>query len=92
MLVLSTWDLGYLEKHGQLFHDAIKKGLSDPDAEARSSARRAFAGFRDQFPTLADTLLATLEPTKKKALMVQTSALLSGHLWFYHSHPYNRAT
>lgn len=59
-----------MEKHGQLIHDAIKKGLSDADAEARLHSRKAFRSFRDQFPSLAEILLASLDPTKRKALMV----------------------
>ena len=68
--ILSQWDFIYLEKHGQLMHDVIKKGLSDADVETRSNTRKAFGLFRDQFSTLADALLASLEPSKKKTLMV----------------------
>lgn len=75
-IMLNQWDLVYLDKHGQLIHDAVKKGLSDADAEARVFARKAFQPFREQFPTLADALLATLDSSKKKALLVR---LLSPH-------------
>ena len=68
--MLAEWDLVYLDKHGQSIHDAIKKGLSDADAEARSNARKAFGLFRDQFPILADALLASLDASKKKTLLV----------------------
>ncbi len=70
IIMLSEWDFVYLEKNGQLIHDAIKKGLSDADAEARSHARKAFGLFREHFPSLADILLASLDSVKKKALMV----------------------
>ena len=60
----------YLEKHGQLIYEAIRKGLSDADADARSHARRAFGLFRDHFPLLADTLLTSLDASKKKILLV----------------------
>ena len=69
--MLNQWDLVYLDKHGQLIHDAVKKGLSDADAEARVFARRSFAPFREQFPALAEALLAALDPSKKKALLVR---------------------
>lgn len=59
-----------MDKHGQLIHDAVKKGLSDADPEARSHARNAFPSFREQFPVLADALIVTLEPSKKKTLLV----------------------
>jgi hypothetical protein len=68
--MLSEWDSVYLEKHGQLMHDAIKKGLSDADADTRSNARRAFGFFRDQFSVLAEALLSSLDASKKKILLV----------------------
>ncbi|CAF1218202.1 unnamed protein product, partial [Adineta ricciae] len=79
VIMLSHWDLVYMEKYGQLLHDAIKKGLSDADAEARSNARKAFGSFRDQFPTLADALLASLDSSKKKTLMGEMSNASSTH-------------
>jgi hypothetical protein len=75
--VLSEWDLIYMEKHGQLIHNAVKKGLSDADASARSHARKSFGLFRDHFPSLAEALLASLEPSKKKALLVCIKSLFS---------------
>jgi len=68
--MLSEWDFIYLEKHGQLIHDAIKRGLSDADPDARSYARKSFGIFRGHFPLLAEAILATLDTSKKKALMV----------------------
>jgi CLIP-associating protein 1/2 len=70
IIVLSQWDFSYLEKHGQLFRDVIKKGLSDADADARSHARKAFGLFRDHFSLLAEALLTSLDAAKKKTLMV----------------------
>lgn len=70
VIMLSQWDSVYLDKHGQLIHNAIKKGLSDADADARSHARKAFGHFRDHFPLLADVLLASLDASKKKTLLV----------------------
>ena len=68
--MLTQWDLIYLDKHGQLIHNVIKKGLSDADADARCNARKAFGLFRDSFPLLADALLASLDAAKKKTLLV----------------------
>jgi CLIP-associating protein 1/2 len=70
VVILSQWDIIYLDKHGQLIHNAIKKGLSDADADARSHARKAFGLFRDHFPLLADALLSSLDAAKKKTLLV----------------------
>ncbi len=68
--MLSQWDIIYLDKHGQLIHDAIKKGLSDADGDARSHSRKSFRFFRDHFPLLAEALLTSLDASKKKMLMV----------------------
>jgi hypothetical protein len=68
--MLSDWDFIYLDKHGQLIHDAIKKGLSDADPTARSHARKSFGIFREQFPLLADILFNSLESSTKKTLLV----------------------
>lgn len=65
-----------MDKHGQLIHDVIKKGLSDADAEARSLARKSFGLFRDHFPVLADALLASLDAAKKKTLLVSVNEIL----------------
>jgi CLIP-associating protein 1/2 len=68
--MLTQWDFVYLDRHGQLINNAIKKGLSDADSDARSHARKAFGLFREHFPLLADALLATLDAPKKKTLLV----------------------
>ncbi|CAF4007084.1 unnamed protein product, partial [Rotaria magnacalcarata] len=73
VIMLSNWDFSFLEKHGQLIHNGIKKGLSDADAEARINARKAFGFFREHFPALAETLLASLDASKKKALLGEMS-------------------
>lgn len=70
VVLLSQWDYVYMDKHGQLIHNAIKKGLFDADPDARSYARKGFGLFRDHFPILADALLATLDASKKKTLLV----------------------
>jgi len=79
VVILSVWDSIYLDKHGQLIYDVIKKGLSDADAEARANARRSFGYFRDQFPSLADALLASLDSSKKKTLLGEMSNASSTH-------------
>ena len=73
--MLTQWDSVYLDKYGQSIHNAIKKGLSDADADARSYARKAFGYFRDHFPLLADALLASLDASKKKTLLVSADKL-----------------
>ena len=70
IIMLTLWDLVYLDKHGQLIHNVIKKGLFDADSDARSHARKAFGLFREHFHLLADVLLASLDASKKKTLLV----------------------
>ncbi|CAF4653750.1 unnamed protein product [Rotaria sp. Silwood1] len=77
--MLSQWDFVYLDKHGQLIHNVIKKGLFDADADARSYSRKAFGFFRDHFPLLADALLASLDASKKKTLLGEMSNSSSTH-------------
>ena len=70
VIILSQWDTIYLDKHNHLIHDVIKKGLSDADPDARAYARKSFGFFRDHFSQLADALLASLDSSKRKTLMV----------------------
>jgi len=79
VILLSQWEFFYLDKHGQLIHNVIKRGLSDADAEARSFSRKAFGFFRDHFPLLADALLSTLDASKKKTLLGEMSNSSSTH-------------
>lgn len=70
MILLQQWDFIYLDRHGQLIHNVIQRGLSDADPDARSFSRKAFSSFRDHFPQLADALLFSLDASKKKTLLV----------------------
>lgn len=79
--MLSHWDFVFLERHGQMIHNVIKRGLSDADSDARSNARKAFGFFRDLFPVLADALLTSLDAAKKKTLLVSpTRSNTESHL------------
>ena len=66
--MLHTWSTGTLEKHAASLQDAIKKGISDADPEARQFARKAFWGFADHFRERADQLLQSLDPSKQRIL------------------------
>ncbi|XP_028966875.1 CLIP-associating protein 1-A [Galendromus occidentalis] len=66
--VLLIWPASSLEKHIITIQDAIKKGISDADSEARSQARKAFWGFADHFPKEADRLLLSLDVAKQRLL------------------------
>ncbi|XP_034257106.1 CLIP-associating protein 1-A isoform X3 [Thrips palmi] len=71
--LLHTWSRYSLEKHIPLLQEAIKKGISDADAEARLTSRKAYWGFKDHFPEQADALLNTLDSSYKRALFGELS-------------------
>lgn len=66
--LLHTWSAHALEKHVGIIQEAIKKGISDADPEARAFARKAFWGFADKFKAEADFLLSSLDSSKQKML------------------------
>ena len=66
--LLHTWSAHTLEKHVGIIQEAIKKGISDADPEARAFARKAFWGFADKFKAESDYLLSSLDSGKQKML------------------------
>ncbi|KAJ6224538.1 hypothetical protein RDWZM_003083 [Blomia tropicalis] len=66
--LLHTWSTHTLEKHVGILQEAIKKGISDANPEARAYARKAFWGFADKFKIESDYLLSTLDSGKQKML------------------------
>jgi len=71
--LLHTWPTHSLEKHVAALQDAIKKGISDADPEARVFARKAYWGFADHFKDQADILLSSLDPSYKRMLQGEMS-------------------
>ncbi|KAL4229385.1 CLIP-associating protein 1 [Mactra antiquata] len=71
--ILHTWPTHILEKHIAILQEAIKKGISDADSEARAFARKSFWGFADHFKDQADALINHLDPAKQKALQGELS-------------------
>lgn len=67
-LVFEEWPTKSLERHQLLLRDAVKKGISDADAEARRNSRRAFWSFRKHFPELGDTLYGSFDIPTQRAL------------------------
>ena len=66
--MLHTWSTHCLEKHAHILADAVKKGISDADSEARFHSRKAFWGFSDHFKDQADSLLDSLDSSKQRIL------------------------
>ena len=71
--LIRTWPTHTLEKHVALLQEAIKKGVSDADPDARTFARKAYWGFAEHFKEQADSLLPSLEPTYKRLLQGEMS-------------------
>ena len=72
-IMLHTWPTHNLEKHVALLQDAIKKGISDADPDARTFARKAYWGFADHFKDQADSLMSSLDPSYKRLLQGEMS-------------------
>merc|ERR1719412_3508195 len=66
--LLHTWPTQTLEKHLTILQEAIKKGITDADPDARSLARKAYWGFADHFKDQADVLLNSLEGVHRRML------------------------
>merc|ERR1719412_2419544 len=66
--LLHTWPNGTLERHVNILGEAIKKGISDADPDARSFARKAYWGFADHFKDQADHLLNSLDGVHRRML------------------------
>ncbi|XP_047460939.1 CLIP-associating protein 2 isoform X6 [Mugil cephalus] len=67
-LLLQEWQTHSLERHTAVLVDSIKKGIRDADSEARVEARKAYWGLRNHFPSEADALYNSLEPSYQKTL------------------------
>ncbi|GAA6110754.1 CLIP-associating protein 2 isoform X17 [Tachysurus ichikawai] len=67
-LLLQEWQTHSLERHAAVLVDSIKKGIRDADSEARVEARKAYWGLRSHFPTEAESLYNSLEPSYQKTL------------------------
>ncbi|XP_026087454.1 CLIP-associating protein 2-like isoform X20 [Carassius auratus] len=67
-LLLQEWQTHSLERQLAVLIDSIKKGIKDPDSEARVEARKAYWGLRAHFPGEAESLYNSLESSYQKTL------------------------
>ncbi|CAG7826096.1 unnamed protein product [Allacma fusca] len=72
-IILTHWPHSTIQKQAMPFHDIMKKGLGDADADARTMAREAFPLFQQSHPGLAQSILDSLEPLQKRQLMASIS-------------------
>ncbi|XP_021695281.1 CLIP-associating protein isoform X5 [Aedes aegypti] len=68
ILLFDEWPTKTLEKNSSLLRDALRKGISDADSEARRHSRCAFWSFRRHFPDLADNLYSSLDPATQRMM------------------------
>ncbi|XP_058120591.1 CLIP-associating protein [Anopheles ziemanni] len=67
-LLFEEWPTKALEKHSTLLREALRKGMSDADNDARRHSRCAFWSFRRHFPDLAENLYASLDVSTQRTL------------------------
>ncbi|CAG0914035.1 unnamed protein product [Notodromas monacha] len=67
--LLNTWPTAPMERHLSALSDALRRGVSDADPEARIFSRKAYWAFANHFPVQADQLLNSLDASYKRGLM-----------------------
>ncbi|KAK2565032.1 CLIP-associating protein 1 [Acropora cervicornis] len=67
-LLLVHWDTSTIKPRISEIEEAIRKGISDADVEARATMRRAFWHYHDHFRDKAENLLKSFDPSKQKQL------------------------
>ncbi|XP_055352799.1 CLIP-associating protein 1-like [Paramacrobiotus metropolitanus] len=67
-IVLTNFPKSALDRHLGGIRDAVKKGLSDADSDARALARSAYAALALGFPTCAHEIYQELDPAKQRLL------------------------
>lgn len=77
-LLLEVWDTSVLKSHVTLLEEAIRKGISDADSEARAAVRRAYWHFADHYKTRADALMEKLDSSKQKLLQSDKNLINAG--------------
>ncbi|XP_074623806.1 CLIP-associating protein 1-like isoform X4 [Acropora palmata] len=67
-VLLVHWDTSTIKPRISEIEEAIRKGISDADVEARATMRRAFWHYHDHFRDKAENLLKSFDPSKQKQL------------------------
>ncbi|KAL7061856.1 hypothetical protein AAHC03_0167 [Spirometra sp. Aus1] len=66
--ICQYWPVNVIDRYMGLFQEALRKGISDADQDARSASRRAFQSFAMKFPDESRALLQNLEPAQRKMI------------------------
>ncbi|TNN15496.1 CLIP-associating protein isoform 1 [Schistosoma japonicum] len=67
-IIFRTWPTNILEKNLSVLQDALRRGISDADQEARQFSRRSFPLFVEKFPEQANLFLQNLDAQKRKLI------------------------
>ncbi|CAH3023339.1 unnamed protein product, partial [Porites evermanni] len=67
-LFLVHWDASTIKPRISEIEEALRKGISDADAEARAATRRAFWHYHELFRDKAESLLKSFDVSKQKQL------------------------
>ncbi|GAU88268.1 hypothetical protein RvY_01005-2 [Ramazzottius varieornatus] len=66
--ILFVWPKEPLEKYASLLQEAIKRGITDADPEARALSRQAYWQLNHVFPGAGENLLNQLDPANVRML------------------------
>nr|VZH94977.1 unnamed protein product [Spirometra erinaceieuropaei] len=66
--ICQYWPVNVIDRYMGLFQEALRKGISDADQDARSASRRAFQSFAMKFPDESRALLQNLEPAQRRSV------------------------
>ncbi|XP_022787284.1 CLIP-associating protein 1-A-like isoform X5 [Stylophora pistillata] len=67
-LFLTHWETSTIKSRVSEIEEAIRKGISDADPEARAGMRRAFWHYHEHFRDRAESLLKSFDASKQKQL------------------------
>ncbi|XP_027059077.1 CLIP-associating protein 1-A-like isoform X6 [Pocillopora damicornis] len=67
-LFLTHWETPTIKSRVSEIEEAIRKGISDADPEARAGMRRAFWHYHEHFRDRAESLLKSFDASKQKQL------------------------
>ncbi|XP_033111967.1 CLIP-associating protein 1-like isoform X12 [Anneissia japonica] len=77
LTIVSTWDTHSMERHVGALSEAIRRGIEDPDSEARATSRKAFWKFSEHFKQAGDKLFNSLDTSKQRGLQGEASGTSS---------------
>jgi hypothetical protein len=69
-LVLQKNSRQDIEEHIESFEMAIKKSITDANANARTFGRSSFASFKNMWPERAEKLYSEVDPTAQKMVII----------------------